>query len=144
MPRAALRSLKSSRHARRQLHQQPRRFAVVRNAYLRRRIVEEDFLPGAKMTWAIDAPVHAVIGMERSFMTHRLAPSVSGVDYLWADIGIAECAEHVLPFFEEKHPQDDRPRRAIEPGRAYTGSSRFWVPGCAGASFLSKCQFLGR
>ena len=24
---------------------------------------------------------------------------------LWA----ADCAEHVLPFFEEKHPQDDRP-----------------------------------
>ena len=33
---------------------------------------------------------------------------------LWA----ADCAEHVLPFFEEKHPQDDRPRKAIEAARA--------------------------
>jgi len=31
----------------------------------------------------------------------------------------ADCAEHVLPFFEEKHPEDDRPRKAIEAGRAW-------------------------
>ena len=31
----------------------------------------------------------------------------------------ADCAEHVLPFFEEKHPQDDRPRKAIEAARAW-------------------------
>jgi hypothetical protein len=34
---------------------------------------------------------------------------------LWA----ADCAEHVLPYFEEKYPQDDRPRQAIEAGRAW-------------------------
>ncbi len=34
---------------------------------------------------------------------------------LWA----ADCAEHVLPFFEKKYPQDDRPRKAIEAGRAW-------------------------
>ena len=34
---------------------------------------------------------------------------------LWA----ADCAEHVLPLFEENHPQDDRPRKAIEAGRAW-------------------------
>ena len=34
---------------------------------------------------------------------------------LWA----ADCAEHVLPFFEEKHPGDDRPRKAIEAGRTW-------------------------
>jgi nitroreductase len=73
---------------------QPWRFAVVRDPDLRRRVVEEGFLPGAKMTWAIDAPVHVVIGMERSFVTHRLAPSVSGVDYPWVDIGIA--GEHLV------------------------------------------------
>ena len=44
---------------------------------------------------------------------------------LWA----ADCAEHVLPFFEEKYPGDDRPRKAVEAGRA-------WVRGeiaCGGA-----------
>ena len=73
---------------------QPWRFAVVQSPELRRRIVEEGFLPGIKMTWAIDAPVHVVIGMERSLVTHRIAASVSGVDYPWVDIGIA--GEHLV------------------------------------------------
>jgi len=34
---------------------------------------------------------------------------------LWA----ADCAEHVLPLFEAKYPEDDRPRKAIEAGRAW-------------------------
>lgn len=34
---------------------------------------------------------------------------------LWA----ADCAEHVLPHFEEERPGDERPRRAIEAGRAW-------------------------
>ena len=34
---------------------------------------------------------------------------------LWA----ADCAEHVLPYFEEKHPDDSRPRNAIGAGRAW-------------------------
>jgi hypothetical protein len=32
----------------------------------------------------------------------------------------ADCAEHVLPFFEAARPEDDRPRRAIESVRAWT------------------------
>ena len=35
---------------------------------------------------------------------------------LWA----AVCAEHVLPYFEEKYPKDDRPRKAIEAARAWS------------------------
>ena len=31
----------------------------------------------------------------------------------------ADCAEHVLPYFEEKCPKDDRPRKAIEAARAW-------------------------
>jgi len=34
---------------------------------------------------------------------------------LWA----ADCAEHVLPYFEEKYPGDNRPRNTIEAGRAW-------------------------
>ena len=34
---------------------------------------------------------------------------------LWA----ADCAEHVLSYFEEKYPDDNRPRNAIETGRAW-------------------------
>ncbi len=34
---------------------------------------------------------------------------------IWA----ADCAEHVLPYFEKMCPKDDRPRKAIEAGRAW-------------------------
>jgi len=34
---------------------------------------------------------------------------------LWA----ADCAEHVLPHFEDTHPGDNRPRQAIQAGRAW-------------------------
>jgi hypothetical protein len=34
---------------------------------------------------------------------------------LWA----ADCAEHVLPYFEENYSEDDRPRKAIEAARAW-------------------------
>lgn len=95
IPEAALMQiLDAARLAPSACNQQPWRFAVVRELDLRRRIVEEGFLPGIKMAWAIEAPVHVVIGMERSFMTHRLAASVSGVDYPWVDIGIA--GEHLV------------------------------------------------
>lgn len=40
--------------------------------------------------------------------THRLLA-------LWA----ADCAEHVLPLFEQVNPLDDRPRQAIEMTRAW-------------------------
>jgi hypothetical protein len=36
---------------------------------------------------------------------------------LWA----TDCAEHVLPSFEEKYPRDHRPRNAIE-ARACLGA----------------------
>jgi hypothetical protein len=32
----------------------------------------------------------------------------------------ADCAEHVLPLFTGKHPRDERPRLAIETGRAWS------------------------
>jgi nitroreductase len=89
-----LRILEAARLAPSACNQQPWRFAVVRDAELRRRIVEEGFLPGIKMDWAIAAPVHVVAGMETSFLTHRLAASVSGVAYPWVDIGIA--GEHLV------------------------------------------------
>ena len=72
--------LEAARLAPSACNQQPWRFAVVRDLDLRRRIAEDGFLPGIKMAWAIDTPVHVVIGMERSLVTHRLAASVSGVD----------------------------------------------------------------
>ena len=34
---------------------------------------------------------------------------------LWA----TDCAEHVLPYFEKKYSKDNRPRNAVESGRAW-------------------------
>jgi hypothetical protein len=34
---------------------------------------------------------------------------------VWA----TECAAHVLPYFEENYPNDNRPRKALEAGRAW-------------------------
>src|SRR5262249_51649171 len=32
----------------------------------------------------------------------------------------ADCADHVLPLFTTRYPEDDRPRRAIETARAWS------------------------
>lgn len=40
---------------------------------------------------------------------------------IWA----ADCAEHVLPFFEDVFPEDDRPRKAIETLRTWIRTGEF-------------------
>jgi hypothetical protein len=45
----------------------------------------------------------------------RLDERDHGSLVLWA----TDCAEHVLPYFEEKYPNDNRPRDAVEAGRAW-------------------------
>lgn len=40
-------------------------------------------------------------------------------DHEWLALWAADCAEHVLPRFEEERPTDARPRRAVEAGRAW-------------------------
>ena len=48
---------------------------------------------------------------------------------MWA----ADCAEHVLPFFEQARPGDDRPRHAIDLGRAWArGEITWWDARSAG------------
>ncbi len=41
------------------------------------------------------------------------------IDHKTLAVWAIDCAEHVLSFFEEKYPKDDRPRNAIEVGRAW-------------------------
>ena len=40
-------------------------------------------------------------------------------DYRMLALWAADCAEHVLPLFEEAYAEDERPRRALEAGRAW-------------------------
>ncbi len=49
----------------------------------------------------------------------------------------ADCAERVLPFFEEAYPQDDRPRQAIEACRAWVRTGVFRMAEIRGASLAA-------
>lgn len=49
----------------------------------------------------------------------RLIRKCGGWNETTACLFAADCAEHVLPIFEKLHPDDKRPRKAIEAARAY-------------------------
>jgi hypothetical protein len=53
------------------------------------------------------------------FITVRRGGSLRDAEHHLLAVWAADCAEHVLPFFEEGQPGDDRPRRAIELARAW-------------------------
>ena len=52
-------------------------------------------------------------------MNKPIAELLSKRDHRTLAIWATDCAEHVLPYFEEKYPKDNRPRKAIEAGRAW-------------------------
>lgn len=49
----------------------------------------------------------------------------------------ADCAERVLPLFEEAFPEDDRPRSAIEACRAWVRTGVFRMAEIRGASLAA-------
>ena len=49
----------------------------------------------------------------------------------------ADCAERVLPFFEEAYPEDDRPRKALETCRTWVRTGVFRMAEIRGASLNS-------
>jgi hypothetical protein len=53
------------------------------------------------------------------FITVRRGGTLRDDDHRLLAIWAADCAQHVLLFFEEMQPNDDRPRRAIELTRAW-------------------------
>ena len=52
---------------------------------------------------------------------------------LWA----AECAEHLLPYFEEKYPEDTRPQDAIKTLWEWVHTGKFSMPVIRGASLAA-------
>jgi hypothetical protein len=54
------------------------------------------------------------------FITIRRGGSLRDEDHRLLALWAADCAEHVLELFEAARPDDDRPRRAIGLGRAWT------------------------
>ncbi|MCI0648863.1 MAG: hypothetical protein L0346_28765, partial [Chloroflexi bacterium] len=53
------------------------------------------------------------------FITVRRGGTLQDSDHHLLAVWAADCAQHVLPLFEEMQPNDDRPRRAIELARAW-------------------------
>ena len=54
------------------------------------------------------------------FITVRRGGTLHDSDHHLLAVWAADCAQHVLPLFEEVRPDDDRPRMAIELARAWT------------------------
>jgi hypothetical protein len=52
-------------------------------------------------------------------ITVRRGGTLTDADHRLLAVWAAECAQHVLPFFEEARPDDDRPRRALEMAHAW-------------------------
>jgi hypothetical protein len=51
--------------------------------------------------------------------TKEIAELTAKLDHRTLAIWATDCAEHVLAYFEEKYPKDNRPRKAVAAGRAW-------------------------
>src|SRR2546428_10361256 len=60
------------------------------------------------------------------FITVRRGGTLQDDDHHLLAMWAAECAEHVLHHFEQARPEDDRPRRAIDLGRAWARGEVPW------------------
>jgi hypothetical protein len=61
------------------------------------------------------------------FITVRRGGTLEDADHRLLAVWAADCAEHVLRLFEEDQPADERPRRAIELGRAWARGEVPWA-----------------
>jgi hypothetical protein len=61
------------------------------------------------------------------FITVRRGGTLQDDDHRLLAIWAADCAEHVLHHFEQARPKDDRPRRAIDLGRAWARGEITWA-----------------
>jgi hypothetical protein len=67
------------------------------------------------------------------FITIRRGGTLTDDDHHLLALWAADCAEHVRSLFERERPGDDRPRRAIELGRAWArGEVSWWDARAAG------------
>jgi hypothetical protein len=59
-------------------------------------------------------------GRDARFVTVRRGGTLEDEQHRLLAAWAADCAEHVLDYFCSQHPDDDRPRRAIEQARAWS------------------------
>jgi len=60
------------------------------------------------------------------FITTRRGGSLKDDDHHLLAEWAADCAEHVLRYFEQARLEDDRPRRAVKLGRAWARGEVTW------------------
>ena len=60
------------------------------------------------------------------FVTVRRGGSLEDDDHRLLAVWAADCAQHVLHHFEQARPRDDRPRRAVDLGRAWARGEITW------------------
>src|SRR5690349_19791104 len=53
------------------------------------------------------------------FVTIRRGGTLTDANHHLLAVWAADCAEHVLHYFEQERPEDERPRRAIDLARAW-------------------------
>jgi hypothetical protein len=61
------------------------------------------------------------------FVTVRRGGTLRDDDHRLLAMWAADCAQHVLHHFEQARPKDDRPRRAIDLGRAWARGEVTWA-----------------
>ena len=59
-------------------------------------------------------------------VTVRRGGTLQDADHHLLAVWAADCAEHVLHYFEQMQPGDDRPRQAIEQARAWARGEIKW------------------
>jgi len=64
---------------------------------------------------------------DRRFITARRGGTLQDDDHRLLALWAADCGEHVLDHFEQARPTDDRPRRAIDLGRAWARGEITWA-----------------
>ena len=60
------------------------------------------------------------------FITVRRGGTLQDADHRLLALWAVDCAEHVLHHFEDARPDDHRPRRAIDLGRAWARGEIAW------------------
>ncbi len=88
------RCLEAARLAPSACNRQPWRFVVVRQPATLEAIFQRCRLPGLAHTWWRQAPVMVALCVDLDWLTHRLAPAISGLPYYLIDAGIA--GEHFV------------------------------------------------
>ncbi len=75
------------------------------------------------------------------FITIRRGGSLTDDDHHLLALWAADCAEHVLHFFEEAQPEDSRPRQAIEQARVWArGDAKMWETRTMGGHAMAAAR----